>query len=142
MQGDEERTLWAGHPSHVKDLGFHVVCGLFCWLIVPLAMMLWRYLTTRSERYEVTSERIRVTTGVLSKTMSELELYRVKDAGIVQPLFLRIFKLSNLVLKTSDVSSPLLVIPAIPDAQVLRENLRGCIEKARDRKRVREVDYR
>src|SRR5258705_10937579 len=91
MQHDEEPTLWAGHPSHVKDLRFNVICGLLCWLIVPLAMMLWRYLETRSEQYEVTSERIRVTTGVLSKTMSELELYRVKDTSTVQPLFAHMF---------------------------------------------------
>jgi len=138
----EETTLWEGHPSHVKDLGYHLLCLLFSPLILPLAMMLARYLDTRFRKYEVTSDRIRLTTGVLSRRMNELELYRVKDTSIDQPFFLRIFNLSNLVLKTSDASTPRLTLLAIPNAQVLRENLRGCIEKLRQKKGVREVDYR
>ena len=42
-------------------------------------MSLARYLETRFTRFEITSERIRITTGVLSRRMEELELYRVKD---------------------------------------------------------------
>jgi uncharacterized membrane protein YdbT with pleckstrin-like domain len=134
----EERTLWEGHPSHVKDLGFHLVC----WsLVIGIPFSIWRYLETRFCRYEVTSERIRVTTGVLSRRMDEIELYRVKDTTIDQPFFLRLFGLANLVVTTSDASTPTVVLKAIPDATSLRENLRGSVEKLRDRKRVREVDY-
>jgi uncharacterized membrane protein YdbT with pleckstrin-like domain len=138
---DEERPLWEGHPSHLKDLGFHLVCLALAPLIVPLALMLWRYLDTRCERYEVSSERIRVTRGILSKRMDELELYRVKDTTLVQPFFLRIFGLAHLVIDTSDASTPRLVVPAIPQARMLRENLRGCVEKMRAKKGVRELDY-
>jgi uncharacterized membrane protein YdbT with pleckstrin-like domain len=138
---DEERILWEGHPSHLKDLGFHLVCLALAPLIVPLGLMLWRYLDTRFERYEISTERIRVTRGILSKRMDELELYRVKDTSLVQPFFLRIFRLANLVIDTSDASTPRIVLPAIPEARVLRENLRGCVEKMRARKGVREFDY-
>jgi len=139
---EEETTIWEGHPSHVKDLGFHLVCVLLSPLIIPLAMMLWRYLDTRFQQYEVSTERVRITSGILSKRMDEMELYRVKDTSIDQPFFLRLFKLANLVIKTSDASTPRIVIPAIPEARVLRENLRGCVEKMRSKKGVREVDYR
>ncbi len=139
---EEEATIWEGHPSHIKDLGFHLVCILLSPLILPLGMMLWRYLDTKFQQYEVSNERIRVTRGILSKRMEEMELYRVKDTAIDQPFFLRLFKLANLVIKTSDASTPRIVIPAIPEARVLRENLRGCIEKMRAKKGVREVDYR
>ena len=138
---EEEVTLWKGHPSHVKDLGFHFVCLLLSPLVIPLGLMLWRYLDTRFREYEVTSERIRITTGVLSKRMDELELYRVKDTSIEQPFLLRIFGLANLLIKSSDASTPYLTLVAIPQVRVLRENLRGSVEKMRDRKRVRELDY-
>ena len=138
---EEEQTVWEGHPSHVKDLGFHIVCGLFCWLIFPLGFMLWRYLSTRFRHYELTNERLRLTRGVLSKRMDELELYRVKDSSIDQPFFLRLFKLANVVIRTSDVSTPRITLQAVPDAQAIRESLRGCVEKMRDKKRVREVDF-
>lgn len=139
---EEERTLWEGHPSHLKDLGTHIVCGLLFWTVVPLGIMLWRYLETRHTWFEVTSERIRLTRGILSKRVDEMELYRVKDSRLDQPFFLRLFGLSNLVIKTSDQSTPIIIIHALPEAEVLRENLRGCVEKLRQAKGVREVDYR
>ncbi len=139
---DEEAVIWEGHPSHIKDFGSHLICLLLSPLIVPLGMMLWRYLDTKFQHFEVSSERIRVTRGILSKRMDEMELYRVKDTSIEQPFFLRLFKLSNLVIKTSDASTPRIVIPAIPEARILRENLRGCVEKMRAMKGVREIDYR
>ena len=60
---DDERVLWTGHPSHAKDLGYHVLCWLFAPLVFPLFMSLARYLQTRFTRFEITSERIRVTVG-------------------------------------------------------------------------------
>jgi uncharacterized membrane protein YdbT with pleckstrin-like domain len=138
---EPETTIWEGHPSHVKDLGLHLLCLLFAPMILPLFLMLWRYLETRFHQYLITSERIRLTTGVLSRRMEEVELYRVKDTAIEQPFFLRIFKLANVVVETSDASTPRLVIPAIAGASELRENLRGCVEKMRRKRGVREVDY-
>jgi uncharacterized membrane protein YdbT with pleckstrin-like domain len=139
---DGEVTLWEGHPSHLRDFGFYVLCVLTIWLVVPLFLMLARYLKTRCQRYEVTSERIRLTQGVFSKRMDEIELYRVKDTSLEQPFLLRLFGRSNLIIKTSDASTGDFVIPAIPKAHELRESLRGCVEKTRERKGVREIDYR
>jgi uncharacterized membrane protein YdbT with pleckstrin-like domain len=139
---DEERVLWTGHPSHAKDLGYHILCWLVSPLVFPLFMSLARYLQTRFTRFEITSERIRITVGVFSRHMEELELYRVKDTSVLEPFLLRVwFKLGHLVLRTSDPSNPLLVIPAIANVHHLREELRGCVEKIRAAKGVREVDF-
>ena len=139
---DDERVLWAGHPSHAKDLGYHLVCWLFAPLVFPLFMSLWRYFETRFTRFEITDERVRITVGVFSRRMEELELYRVKDTSNEEPVLLRVvFKLGHLVLRTSDPSNSLLVIPAIANVHHLREELRGCVEKIRAAKGVREVDF-
>ena len=139
---DDERVLWTGHPSHAKDLGYHVVCWLFSPLVFPLFMSAWRYLETRFTRFEITDERIRVTVGVFSRRMEELELYRVKDTSIDEPFLLRVlFKLGHLILRTSDPSNPVLLVPAVANVRELREELRGCIEKIRSSKGVREVDF-
>jgi uncharacterized membrane protein YdbT with pleckstrin-like domain len=137
---DEEQTLWEGTPSHKKDIGFYVFCALICWTIIPVFAALGRYLSTKNHTIVVTNERITVTTGVLSKRMDELELYRVKDSRVDEPFLLRIFGLGNVVLATSDATDPTLVIPGITDAKTLRQNLRGCVEKMREVKQVREVD--
>ena len=107
---DEERVLWTGHPSHKKDLGFHLICWALCWLIVPLVMSLIRFLETRTHHFEVTSERIRVTSGILSRHMEELELYRVKDTSLYEPFLLRVlFGLGHVVIRTSDATHRVLV---------------------------------
>jgi uncharacterized membrane protein YdbT with pleckstrin-like domain len=138
---EEELTIWEGRPSHVKDLGYYSLCLILAPLIVPLALMLWRYLDTRFHQYDITNERLRVSKGVLSKRTKETELYRVTETSLDQPLFLRIFRRANVVIRVADSATSEIVIRAIPRASAVREDLRRCVETMRDKKRVRSVAY-
>jgi uncharacterized membrane protein YdbT with pleckstrin-like domain len=137
---EDENLVWQGRPSQWTNLGVYVFCALTFWAIVPILYAGWRYLVTRCVRYEVTTERVSVETGVLSRRLEELELYRVKDTAFDQPLLLRLVGLGNVILRSSDRSDPELVLRALPDGRQLRENIRGATEKMRERKRVRELD--
>jgi uncharacterized membrane protein YdbT with pleckstrin-like domain len=138
---EEELTIWEGRPSHVKDLGYYSLCLILAPLIVPLVLMLWRYLDTRFHQYDITNERLRVSKGVLSKRTKETELYRVTETSLDQPLFLRIFRRANVVIRVADSAKSEIVIRAIPQASAVREDLRRCVETMRDKKRVRSVAY-
>ena len=107
------------------------------WMVAVALVMGWKYLTIRCQRYELTTQRLKTQKGVFSKTTHELELYRVKDIMLQQPFFLRLFGLGNVVLMTSDVSTPELTLRAIPDAATFRDKLRQCVEERRDQKRTR-----
>jgi uncharacterized membrane protein YdbT with pleckstrin-like domain len=78
-----------------------------------------------------------VHTGVLSKRVDEVELYRVKDTRFDQPFLQRLFGLGNVVLISNDATTPTTVIRGIPDAKAVREKLRTLVEARRDEKRVR-----
>ena len=80
-----EETIWRGTSSQMKNLGLFILCGLFCWLIVPIFIALARYLQTKNKIYELTTERLKITEGVFSKVTDTLELYRVKDIETRQP---------------------------------------------------------
>jgi uncharacterized membrane protein YdbT with pleckstrin-like domain len=134
-----EIRIWEGRPSPAKDMGYHLLCLMLSPLIVPLGFMLRRYLDTRFLVYGITSERLRVTTGILTKDMRELELYRVQETSIHQPFYLRVFGLANVVVTIADPEKTSIVIHAIPRATELRENLRECIETMRDRKHFSET---
>jgi uncharacterized membrane protein YdbT with pleckstrin-like domain len=136
----EEKDVWFGTPSQVVNLGSFIVLGLFFWLVIPLFIILWKWLEVKSTKYELTTERIRSRHGVLNKNTDELELYRVRDYRFDQPFFLRIFSLGNIVLETSDRSHPTITLKAIPDGEELREVLRTHVEACRTKKGVREVD--
>lgn len=137
----DEREVWSGTPSQVLNLGTFVFMGLLFWLVIPVFVILWKWLVVKTTKYEVTTERIRTRFGILNKKMDEIELYRVRDYKFEQPLFLRAFSLGNIVLQTSDKSNPELIIRAIPNGEELRESIRTHVEACRVKKRVREVDF-
>jgi uncharacterized membrane protein YdbT with pleckstrin-like domain len=135
-----EDIIWAGTPSHVTKLGTYVLCALFFWLVIPIFIALWTWLVIKNTRYEITTQRLRLRTGVINRKTSELELYRVKDFSLEQPLLLRLFSLANLVLVTSDRSHPQVVIRAVPHAEELTNTIRQKVEELRRSLGVREVD--
>ncbi|MBX7211066.1 MAG: PH domain-containing protein [Verrucomicrobiaceae bacterium] len=154
----EETSLWKGCTSQLvyfwTYLIWIVVAGgvfvagillalplLFAALVLPLIGVLWRYLVTRTTTYELTTQRLRKTSGIFSKTLDELELYRVKDSTLEQPFLLRVFGLGNVMIISSDATMPDVFIYGIPGAFEVREKLRVAVESERDRKRVREVDF-
>jgi membrane protein YdbS with pleckstrin-like domain len=140
---DEERFIWQGRPSQIVNLCSFIVCGLLFWLILPLFFALWRWLEVRCTKYELTSQRLRLTRGVLARRIEDVELYRIKDITFDQPVMLRIFSLANIQLSSSDLTSPQLVLQALSaeDALQLRETMRTHVECQRARKRVREIDF-
>ena len=152
----EENSFWKGCSSQWLNLGpftaafvlatgIAVVGVLFppAWigLVIPMSYLLWRYLVVRSRIFELTSERLRVTSGVINQRIDEIELYRVKDSQMVRPWWMRLTGLASIVLATSDRTLPHLTIPAIRGGLELRELLRKNVELQRDRKRVRETDF-
>jgi uncharacterized membrane protein YdbT with pleckstrin-like domain len=139
---EQEKIVWQGAPSQLINTSTFILCFLFCWLIVPIFVALTKWLQVKCTKYQVTSERIQITKGILSKRTDELELYRVKDTVLVEPFFLRLFKLSNILLYTSDKSTPGVLLQAIPDGKNTREELRRAVEIMRDKKGVREIDMR
>ena len=153
-----EESLWKGSTSQLVHfwtylLWLAVAAGIvtagtlllnpliYAALAVPVLGILIRYLLTRTTVYELTSQRLRKTSGILHKKLDELELYRVKDSTLEQPLLLRMFGLGNINVLSSDATMPMVQINAVPGAYDMREKLRVAVEAERDRKRVREVDY-
>lgn len=153
----EESIVWEGTPSQLVNLKVWSICSLVAlialylafahsweWLllIVPAASWaVWANLTVKHHIYRLSTERMSLTRGVISKRQDDLELYRVKDTTLEEPFFLRLFQLGDIVLDTSDRSTPQVRIHAVRDAKHVREILRTNIEILRTKKRVREVDF-
>lgn len=152
-----ESPVWSGSPSQWLNLGVYVLCvtaaacfiaGAILWstpliaagAVIPLIVALWHWLKVRSTRLEVTTERITTQTGIFSRRREDLELYRVKDTTLQEPFLLRLVSRANILLRTSDRSTPLMVLPAIKEAEALRQKIRGNVERLRTKRGVREMD--
>lgn len=107
------------------------------WMVAVALAMVWKYFDIHCQCYELTTERLKTKKGVFSKITHELELYCVKDMMFEQPFFLRLFGLGNVVLMTTDPSTPTLILKAIPDAENWREQLRRYAEDRREQKKIR-----
>ena len=138
--GVHEEIVWRGTSSQWKNFGVYLLCGLFCWLIVPVFFALAYYLQTRCKVFELTTERLKVTSGVFTKVTETLELSRVKDIETRQPFFSQLVGIENVQMNTSDASSPFVLIEAVPSSVGFADKLRNQVEIIRQQKRVREID--
>jgi len=158
-----EQELWRGHPAQALNYGIYLFWALI--LIVALAAALtlvdsreWSlvvfgvvalvalinvavaYLHLHAVEYVVTTQRVRVISGIFSKDIQEIELFRVKDTLAHQSFGLRLFGLGTITIVSGDARQPRLVLSGVPHALELREKLRQEVMTLRQRFGVREVD--
>ena len=151
----QEQSLWKTHPSQWLNFGHFFLAFLmaggaiaggcffpptFAALIIPAIYALLRFIKLRSNCFELTNERLRITSGVLNQRLDEIELYRVKDSLLIRSWWMRPLGLASIQLTTSDRNQPSVAIPAISNGLEYREILRQEVEAIRAKQRVREVD--
>lgn len=155
-----ESLLWRGSPSQWTNFGAYLLCLLVAagivvaawytpaanqrWvllaLIVPGLWALVRWVGTRRHVYEVTTERVKITTGVFSRRTSELELYRVRDYSVVEPFWLRLVGVGHVVLVTADRTTPEVELCAVSRAATLKDQIRLHTERMRQARGVRDLE--
>src|SRR3954462_10948115 len=109
----EEQIIFRGSPSVVTRFGSLFLssivlagCAIGMFFVPPpgryilggVAALALIYIISvitvvKATQYEVTSERIRVRTGILTKRTEELELYRAMDTSLIEPLTMRMLGL-------------------------------------------------
>lgn len=153
----EETVYFRGSPSLIVkagtfSLGLLLIAGFVTGAIMfnPLigigagVVVLWLLgvaMFIRTQVFEVTSQRLRWTRGILTKRTDELELYRVLDASLVEPFLLRLVGAGNIEINSADPSTPRLTLPAVKGARDLREKLRNAVERCREQKGVRMTEF-
>ena len=128
-----EETIWKGSPTAAVDFWLNVSC----LLLLPIPWAIARWIQRRSEVIDITTQRLRITRGIVTKRTDELELYRVRDIAFIEPFTLRLFGKGILVLMTGDISTPEIRLEGIPTDAAIRDRFRTAVEECRDRKRAR-----
>ncbi len=134
---DGEEVLFEGRPALVPSVGtvLLAVLTLGFWLLV-------RWYRTVGHNYRITTRRIVVETGVLSKKLEQIDLYRIADYTVERPFGQRLLGTGNILLKTFDKTTPQLDIRDIKtDVVALYERVRAATEAEKTRRGVRMVDY-
>lgn len=156
-------ALWIGRPSLIlsysKLIWAFVATLLLIWyefnfdkthiyiyylyfIIAGYSFIAWgiKVLQLKTTVYTLKKDRLLIKRGILRRITDELELFRVRDFQLDEPIALRLFSLGNLVLVTSDRTTPYLRLDAIPELSKLHEYLRNLVRECWDDRGVREID--
>ncbi len=134
-QSSGESTVFELRPLVVRTMLELLLC------VVTLGVgfvCLW--IARMGRRYIVTTQRIETRTGVLTRRRESLDLFRVEDFEVIEPLYLRMRGAGHLKLWSMDKDEPVLVLEAIADVQTVYEKLRELTRAERGRNQVRVVD--
>ena len=150
----KEETLWRGNPSAVKLAGilaflvvtliivqvaFRLIAnnsnepdkviniGWFITLLLVIAggiSLLTSYIRIRSTLYTITNQRVMIERGLVSKSLSEIDLRYVDDTQFAQSAFDRLLGIGNVTIVSSDKTTPVYVLTGVKDPRSLRETIR------------------
>jgi membrane protein YdbS with pleckstrin-like domain len=159
---ETEKDLFSGHPAIIYSISqfvpFLVVIALAIAIgfavqsyplqsrdrailytvlacLVAFAVILLRfYVTSRGIHYEITTQRIKLEKGVLSKRQESLELFRIDHFELDKPLGMRLLGQAALHLFSSDAELDKFYIYGVPNLEALAETLRECQLRERARR--------
>ncbi len=128
---ETEKPLFTGHPA--------VIYNVWQWVAVFFTLgiaYLVYWIRSISTTYQITTQRVRIERGILSKTKENVELFRVDHFDLHKPLGMRLVGHCLLHLRSSDTSFETVIIRAIPNLESLADTLRECSLRERTRRRV------
>jgi membrane protein YdbS with pleckstrin-like domain len=159
---EAERDLFSGHPAVINTVGqfvpflavialvvvvgYAMIAGyiehsyrnvtytcLF-FLVSCAGICLFYYVKSLSIRYRITTQRIKLERGLLSKVQESLELFRIDHFELRKPLGRRLLGQASLHLFSSDAEFEKFSIYGVPKLVSLADELRDCQLRERVRR--------
>jgi uncharacterized membrane protein YdbT with pleckstrin-like domain len=130
-EAEVEKMIFSGHPS--------VLFSAWQWVAVVLTLGLaWVYYWFKAigTRYEITSQRVRIEHGILSKVKDSVEVFRIDHFDLHKPLGMRLVGHCMLHLRSSDTSSTTVILYGISGLEQLADTLRESSLRERTRRRL------
>jgi uncharacterized membrane protein YdbT with pleckstrin-like domain len=113
--------------SYIAYLGlfFLVACGVICLVF---------YAKSLRVHYRITTQRIKLERGLISKVQESLELFRIDHFELRKPIGSRLLGQASLHLYSSDAELENFSIYGVPHLEALADELRECQLRERARR--------
>ncbi len=95
---------------------------------------------THAIRWVLTTERLQVIRGILSRSTEEFELTRVRDVSYEQSLAQRALGIGTIQVIGTDATTPVVVLHDVEEPEAVKEMIRAAVRDQRRRQRVRQVE--
>ncbi len=159
---EAERDLFVGHPALIYTVGqltpflivaaitaaigyalakgyieqgdqYSLYLGLF-FVVACLVICLVYFMKSRRIFYRITTQRIKLERGILSKVQESLELFRIDHFELRKPLGSRLLGQSSLHIFSTDAELENFSIYGVPQLETLADELRECQLRERTRR--------
>jgi membrane protein YdbS with pleckstrin-like domain len=159
---ETERDLFSGHPAVINTVGqlvpflavialaivlgyamsadyieksnLNITYACLLFLVLFAGICLYYYIRSLSIHYQITTQRIKLERGLLSKIQESLELFRIDHFELRKPLGRRLLGQASLHLFSSDAELENFSIYGVPDLEALADELRDCQLRERVRR--------
>ena len=108
--------------SRIMRIGWLVTLLVLIYEAVTLLIALFRI---RSTVYTITNQRVMIESGLLSKSLSEIDLRYIDDSNFYQSVMARLLGIGNVTIISSDKSTPTYVLRNVKDPRAVREMIRA-----------------
>jgi hypothetical protein len=108
--------------SRIMKYGWWVTALLLLYQIVAFLFALMRL---QSTLYTITSQRVMFEQGILSKSLTEIDLRSIDDTQFFQSFTERLLGIGNVTLVSSDKAAPMSLLRGVHDPRKLRELIRA-----------------
>ena len=152
-----ERDIFVGHPAAVysvhqltpflvvtlialvagyfhSDLRLSIGYVMLGFIVLFGLIGLQLYAKSRGTHFEITTQRIKLERGVLSKVQESLELFRVDHFELRKPFGMRLMGYAALHLYSSDAEFQNFYIYGVHNLEAISEELRDCQLRERQRR--------
>jgi uncharacterized membrane protein YdbT with pleckstrin-like domain len=124
----------AGIAMYFLPTGEEITYIVLAALVLCVVILLRYYMKSKAIHYTITTQRIKLERGLLSKVQESLELFRIDHFELRQPFGSRILGHAFLHLYSSDAELENFSIYGIPNLVALADQLRDCQLRERARR--------
>jgi DNA-directed RNA polymerase subunit RPC12/RpoP/membrane protein YdbS with pleckstrin-like domain len=114
-----------------------IITGLAIALVLFLSVLYKKY----SILYRLSTQRLFLVRGLVSRKIEELELFRVRDIQVAQSFWQRILKFGRMTVFSTDASAPRFEMLGVANPLKVKDAIRVHFRTARLRERVRPTEF-
>lgn len=134
-----EEVIWEGRPTWRAWAGTWIAGWVLLPVLVGAFLLGSVWIQIRSRRWKLTSRRIEIESGFLSRRVDTLELWRVRDVEFRQTLMDRMTGVASISITAHDEGSPVLDVRGLPGGREIYDRLMSAVMQARQQRGVLNV---
>lgn len=127
---------YAMKEGYIEKSGTYISYTVLFFFVASAVIFINYYLKSRRIHYEITTQRIKLERGLLSKVQESLELFRIDHFELRKPLGKRLLGQASLHLYSSDAELGNFSIYGVPNLESLADTLRNCQLRERARRNL------